>query len=403
MRALSIRCGSAAAWSIVSSLGLASAAWSQVPVLHPSQVIEAPADPGPIQSPANFARYLAFDGSRALFSSSNNTAYIYRKTASGDWDHRATLVVPDADFRVQNVALAGDTAVLAATNFDLAGRTYVFRRSVAGWSLIQTINELAGGYGILAFDGYTIVLANPSGNGIVFVYSRTAAGTFALNTTLQEEPPPPPAALNFGRSVAVEGNTLLVGATAADGFRGAVYAYRKVQGVWQLTQVLTASGLDAGAAFGSAVALAGDTAVIAAESDDYSDDVPTLKGSAYVFVKRDGLWVEKQKIPNPTNGSFGGSVATDGRRLAISANYIRVRDEDPYGAPDSFARAFVYEKTDGVWSLAAALEPSTPSNNFALDVEIQRRLVLTGDLTVATPDPLFDGQGYEFRLPDESP
>jgi hypothetical protein len=401
MGALFARRGFAAALSIVFCLGLAPAAWSQVPVLHPSQIIEAPADPGPIQSPANFARFLSFDGSRALFSS-DTTAYIYRKTASGDWDHRATLVVPDADFRIQNVALAGDTAVLAATNPDVAGRTYVFRRTVAGWSLIQTINELAGGFGILAFDGYTIALANPSGNGVVLVYSRTAAGTFALAATLQGEPPPPPANLNLGTAVAVEGNTLLVGATGADGARGAVHVYRKVQGVWQLAQVLSVSGLDPGASFGSAIALAGDTAAIVAQSDDDSDDVPTLKGAAYVFAKRHGQWVEKQKIPNPTNGTFGVSVAADGGRLAISANYIRVRDEDPYGAPDSFARAFVYDKSDGVWSLAAALEPTSPSNNFALDVEIQRRLVLTGDLAVATPDPLFDGQGYEFRLPAES-
>jgi hypothetical protein len=49
--------------------------------------------------------------------------------------------------------------------------------------------------------------------------------------------------------------------------------------------------------------------------------------------------------------------------------------------------------------MSAVLEGFQPSNNFAFSPAIQARHVFAGDATVQTPDPLFDGQVYEFTLP----
>jgi hypothetical protein len=395
----------AALAAVVCLASVASFA-SAAPVLQPSQTIEAPADPGPIQTESSIGGRVAIDGDQLLLGSAQG--YLYRRDRSGDWNHRDTLLIPDANFQFRRGIVHGNTAVIATlfAHLDqLTGRLYVYRRVGGAWKLVQSIDEPTdepGGfaeYGV-AFDGKTIVIGAPLNNGAAFVYSRNPNGTFELAATLRETPPPAPFLLSYGASAAVDGNTLAIGATGANDSNGGVYVYHRAQGAWQLDQVLAASDPQFGAEFGNAIASSNDRLLVGARSADRSDDVPTLAGAAYVFSKQQGhQWHEERKIPNPTNGSFGWVLALDGRRAVIAANYIRPHDDDPYGTPLAFARAFAYDRKQGTWTLSAALEGFQPSNNFALDVAVQGRHVFSGDPTVHTPDPLFEGQAYEFTLP----
>lgn len=86
---------------------------------------------------------------------------------------------------------------------------------------------------------------------------------------------------NFGVGVAISGDTLVVGAFADDAGAGSAYVYTRTGGVWtQQAKLTAADGVDEDQ-FGISVAVSGDTAVVGA----YGDDATALNsGSAYVYV-----------------------------------------------------------------------------------------------------------------------
>ena len=97
---------------------------------------------------------------------------------------------------------------------------------------------------------------------------------------------------DFGVSVAVDGDTAVIGARLDDdnGFdSGSAYVFTRSAGVWAEQQKLTASDGAANDLFGMRVAVDGDTAVIGAEADD---DDGFDSGSAYVFT-RSGRGVDR--------------------------------------------------------------------------------------------------------------
>src|SRR5262245_52455304 len=95
----------------------------------------------------------------------------------------------------------------------------------------------------------------------------------------------------FGRSVAVSGDTLVVGATGddigANNNQGSAYVFVRSGGVWSFQQKLTANDGAAGDGFGRSVAISGDTVAISSFSGN---------GAAYVFVRSGGVWTFQQKL-----------------------------------------------------------------------------------------------------------
>ena len=113
---------------------------------------------------------------------------------------------------------------------------------------------------------------------------------------------------NFGYSVAVDGDTVVIGATGA-GTGGAVYVRRTSDGGATYVEVakLTASDAASGDRFGVSVAIDGDTIVVGANSDD---DAGSSSGSAYVFRTTDG---------GTTYGQVAKLTAADALRATTSA------------------------------------------------------------------------------------
>ncbi|MCZ6542375.1 MAG: FG-GAP repeat protein, partial [Planctomycetota bacterium] len=111
-----------------------------------------------------------------------------------------------------------------------------------------------------------------------------------------------------------------------DGFSsGSAYVFRfdPENSHWVEEQKLLASDGAVFDQFGRAVAIDGDTLVIGAF--DHEDDGPVL-GAAYVFrfdPDKSGSWIEQQKLlptPNPWTNFFGLSVAIDGDTTVIGAH-----------------------------------------------------------------------------------
>src|SRR5205085_941741 len=98
----------------------------------------------------------------------------------------------------------------------------------------------------------------------------------------------------FGRSVALSGNTALVGADGGNANQGSAYVFVRSGTIWMQQQKLIASDGAVGDFFGVSVALSGETVFVAASSDDIGANAS--QGSAYVFVRTGTAWTQQQKL-----------------------------------------------------------------------------------------------------------
>lgn len=223
----------------------------------------------------------------------------------------------------------------------------------------------------------------------------------------------------FGFSVAISGDTLAVGASweAAGGGldpednsvseSGAVYVFVRRGNEWSQEAYLKAPNPDPGDWFGRRIALDGDTLVVGAygedsDGSDPSDNSVTNSGAAYVFVRRDQSWVHeaylKSRDPTPT-AWFGRRVAVAGDRIAVGAY-----GDDRWG--QNTGSVTVFERTDGEWKETAELfaSPATEGAQFGSSVTFTEKSLFVAAIgeSSGTGDP-FDGSApragavYEFR------
>jgi hypothetical protein len=128
---------------------------------------------------------------------------------------------------------------------------------------------------------------------------------------------------NFGKSVAISGDTVVIGAPGDDVLatnQGSAYVFVRSGTSWSQQQKLTASDGAVGDWFGNAVALSGDTAVIGAFGDDIGSNAN--QGSAYVFVRSGTGWAQQQKLTASDGAQddvFGISVALSGDTVMVGA------------------------------------------------------------------------------------
>ena len=187
-----------------------------------------------------------------------------------------------------------------------------------------------------------------SGSGSAYVFVRSA-GIWAEQAKLTASDAAADDA--FGGSVAILGDTAVVAASGDDHYSGAVYVFTRSGTNWIEAAKLMASDRAAGAAFGSSVALEGDTVVIGAERD-INNGKET--GAAYVFTRSGDSWVETAKL----TASDAADKDMFGASLALAADTMVVGT--PFGtwdAPGS-GSAYVFTRSRNSWSEAARLVPS---------------------------------------------
>jgi hypothetical protein len=232
------------------------------------------------------------------------------------------------------VAVDGDTVVVGADEDDdqgsLSGSAYVFVRNGGSWAQQAKLTASGGVSGdrfgrSVALKGETVFIASQGdddlGNqsGAVYVFGRTG-----VTWTQQAKLTASDAAAfdTFGASVALEGDTALIGAFGDDdkgAISGSVYVFRRNGNVWSEQAKLTASDGAAFDSFGSSVALDGNTALIGAVADD---DKGPSSGSAYVFTRTGGTWSQQAKLTASDGAAqdlFGFAVGLSGDTAFISA------------------------------------------------------------------------------------
>ena len=168
----------------------------------------------------------------------------------------------------------------------------------------------------------------------------------------------------FGWSVAIDGDTAAVGALGdiSKGTNsGAVYAFSRTGGVWTEQAKLTASDGAPDHNFGRSVALSGETIVVGAPGNA---DKGTNTGAAYVFVPSDGVWTQQAKLTagdGSTTDNFGWSVSISGDIVAAGALGDGAQGVDA-------GSVYVYLRSGTSWTEQANLTaPARPSTkNWAL-------------------------------------
>ncbi len=126
----------------------------------------------------------------------------------------------------------------------------------------------------------------------------------------------------FGISVVVEGDTAIVGAAYENSGQGAVYVFTQANGVWSEAQKLTASDGAANDWFGQSVALDGDTAVVGAPQY-----LNVGNGAAYVFTRSGTTWSAVQN-GRPTMASRATSSVS--RLRSTVPTYLSVPTEPAF-------------------------------------------------------------------------
>lgn len=280
------------------------------------------------------------------------------------------------------------------------GAVYLFEDGGHGWQHVQTLvppgAPMHQKFGVsLALDATTLAVASHIGNR-VYLYERTD-GQWVQTTVLA---PPTGVSGQFGLSVAVDGDRVAVGApSTAEGaplVHGSAWVFERVGGVWQAGQKLLPEDFDPGYAgyvyFGQNVALQGDTLLVGARLAR-SEGLPGTPGAAYIYEYDSTLdtWVQAQKIGAPrANGQFGSWVALDGERAVIGAPFETVGFNGWQG------RAYVYERDPGnAWSLAHELVASdgTDKSQYGFALDMQGDTIAIG----AVRDRSYIGAGYLYQ------
>lgn len=177
----------------------------------------------------------------------------------------------------------------------------------------------------------------------------------------------------FGRPVAIMGNTAVVGEESDDGGRGAVYVFMRDGLDWVETQKLTASDGVAGDRFGSALGISGDTIVVGASN--HNAGVPDNRGAVYVFMRDGDTWSERQKLlssDSSPSARFGNSVAISGHTLIVGEWFATVDGRAQQGA------AYVFVRQGNAWTEQQKL---VASDGAAGDL-FGSRVAINGDVAV---------------------
>jgi hypothetical protein len=258
-----------------------------------------------------------------------------------------------------SVAISGDTAVAGAHSEDHGGpvesigAAYVFLRSGTTWSQQQKLQAPVGA----AFDffGWSVAISGdtavvgaigddlPAGGDAGSAYVFVRSGT----TWTQEDKLTASDADDenqFGHSVAIDGETIAIGAPG-NGLGGAVYVFVRSGTAWTEQQKLTTSDAAAGDDFGIRVAISGETVVGGAWLDDHAGGADA--GSAYVFVRNGTSWSQQQKLTAsdaaPSDG-FGHGVAIAGETVLVGAP-----NDDILGFSDA-GSAYAFVRSGTAWS-----------------------------------------------------
>ena len=323
-----------------------------------------------------------------------------------------TVTFEAADARAQAVDVDGTTVVIGSTLYEMEGNRVMAEHDVGGEIDLYYVTSID-----LSHDTVAMAARERPQDG-VWLYNRVD-GAWQFDQHLVADPERFPEGM--GTVVALDGDTLAIAAVYDSGMSvngaaasykpgaGAVVMYERADGVWAYSSTLRASNPEANDYFGSSLALDGDTLVVGAIGEDssatgvdsdqsnnaYQDEESDLNsaGAAYVFERTDSGWVQSAYLKPSSNIlphiGFGHAVAVSADTIAVSAPYAPRAGEEVQALaayPNDYdldyfrtGNVFIFERQSSEW--VETLRMSAPANNwrFGLDLDVRENqlLVLT--------------------------
>lgn len=334
-------------------------------------------------------------------SSSSGSAYLFDVS-----EHQQITKLNASDaFRFDqfgnSVAISGNTAIVGAWSNDDAGlesgSAYLFVDIELGLPA-PSINEeikiepnVFGNFGrAIAISGNTSIVGAPFSNdpgnnaGSAYIYETTSGKQLHKLLALDGAPDD-----IFGVTVAISGNTAIIGAPRDDDMgkdSGSAYLFDVLTGE-QRFKITATNGSD-GDSFGNSVAISGSTAIVGARGNS---SLGAFSGSAYLFNVNTG---EQLYQLTPSVGSdgiqFGVSVAISGTTAIVG----EFRDDDSLIDTGS-AYLFDIETGEQLFKITAA--DQVKDENFGLAVAIAGNTAIVGAPNItATGSP--SGSAYLFDV-----
>ncbi len=280
------------------------------------------------------------------------------------------------------------------------GGVHIFRPSpsTSGWGQAAHVSAadatIGDGFGgSMAVDGNTLMVGAPGtddGEGAVYIFRKNGAGEWSESGVLRARDGV--AGDSLGTALALSGNVALIGSTRHADARGALYVFESQGGggggggggAWTQRGKLAASNAQPNDRFGVAVAFNGSRALIGAVGVD------GIRGAAYVFEYESGAFTEQATIRTDEqlsrNAAFGARLALHGNNALIAAPQVN----GGVGSVYAFAR-----DGSGTWHQTGTLVPegATPPAIFGFAVALTENEAWIG----APGQSGFTGELYRAR------
>jgi len=318
-------------------------------------------------------------------------ALLAAPVAAQVWAEQAKLVADVAAADEQfgtSVSLWLSTAIIGAHGDAHAGlesgAAYVFTESGNSWLQQQRLNASDAAPGArfgrsvaLRLDTAVVGAPGRAGHGGGYVFRRTSGH---WNEEDQFEATDADPGDEFGWSVSISGNALVVGAFRDDQSgtdAGAAYLFVRSGSSWVQMAKIVGTDTVAGDSFGYSVSIHNDTVVVGAPGHDA---LGSGSGAAYVFVRSGAAWVQQAKLlalGGAPFDAFGRSVCISGESLIVGAVGSNV------GGSDAGA-AYVFIRGGTAWVQQARLLAADPFTDdwFGASVALTVDTAVVGALSV---------------------
>ncbi len=380
----------------------------------------------------------------------SGAAYVFVRDSSG-WSQQAYLKAShngSTDNFGFSVSVSGDTLVVSAVgeesnatgvngdqvnnSADLSGAAYVFHRVGTTWTqqayLKPSVTNPGESFGhSVSVSGESIVVGAPGedsnatgingdptnnsaqSSGAAYVFTRSGsiwshqAYLKASNTAAQDQ---------FGASVTISGDTIVVGAPGEDsnatgingnqgdnstGSSGAAYVFIRTGTTWTQQVYLKASNTGLVDLFGQTCSLSGDTLVIGAPKEDSSatgvggdqgSNSTSRSGAAYVFARSGSTWSQEAYLKAPhteIDDEFGSAVSVSGDSLVVGTPWedssaTGVNGDTLNNSATSAGAVYVFTRTVSGWKYTSFLKASNTGadDRFGWSVAVSGSTVAAG-------------------------
>ncbi len=199
----------------------------------------------------------------------------------------------------------------------------------------------------------------------------------------------------FGRSVAIHGSTIVVGAPGeVTGMRspsaGSAHVFERRGWNWRYQQTLVASDAQNRASFGRAVAVWGDTVVVGAEHERHPSG--DNAGAVHVFTRHGMNWVLRQTL-----------VASDPGRENHFGHSLSLFDDTLVVGTWGCDKVYIFERSGDRWTQVRRLHKPPPhGGNFGVSVAMSKTTLVVGSEWSDLAGPHRGGAAFLFDRADGS-